>query len=119
MLFDVGQLLVTTPHLWTIYDSHGLASQRHTSPTAVATREAFFYQHLNIFDLVWDYYTRLIERDKGDQDYWDAWFRYMRQFFRDSSEARRLFSEPRTREVYSEEFVSFIDGVIKSVSGTP
>jgi hypothetical protein len=118
MLFDVGQILVTTPDLWTVYDSHSLALQRDSSPLGVARRAAFIYQHLNIFDLVWDYYNNLIKRDRVDAEYWKAWDNYIRQFFRESSEARLLFAESRTQEIYSQGFVAYINKLVADVRPT-
>ena len=117
MLFDVGQSFVTSPKLWMLSDTHGSTEGRDT-PEEIAKRRAFFYQHLNMFDLVWDFYENVIKkRNRVDQGYWDSWQRYMKQFFRDSSEARSLFYDPRTREIYSEDFVGFIEtDIIKRVS---
>jgi hypothetical protein len=117
MLFDVGQSFVTSPTLWMLYDTHGSTEGRDT-PEEISKRRAFFYQHLNMFDLVWDFYENVIKkRNRVDKGYWDSWKRYMKQFFRDSSEARSLFYDPRTREIYSEDFVEFIEEkIIKGVS---
>jgi hypothetical protein len=115
MLFDVGQILVTTPDLWTVYDTHSLTLPRDPSALGGARRAAFIYQHLNVFDLVWDYYNNLIKRNRVDEDYWKAWHNYIRQFFHESSDARHLFASPRTQEIYSEGFVAYINKLIDEV----
>src|SRR5437762_1197599 len=63
MLFDIGKMLVDSPELWAIYDSNPLAAQKDTSALAVAKRDAFIIQHLNVFELVFDYYKYLIKQD--------------------------------------------------------
>jgi len=115
MLFDVGQILVTTPDLWTVYDVHSRTLPRDSSPLGDARRAAFIYQHLNVFDLVWDYYNNLIKRNRVDEDYWKSWNNYIRQFFHESSDARLLFANPRTQEIYSTGFVAYINRLVADV----
>jgi hypothetical protein len=116
MLFDIGKALVDWPELWTIYDTHPLAATRDMSPSAVAKREAFVYQHLNVFEMVRDYYITIIRRDRVDEEYWQSWHVYMRQFFTSSSDARRLFAEQRTQDVFSKSFVEYANGLISGAA---
>lgn len=109
MLFDIKKMLVDSPDLWAIYDSHPLSAEKDTSALGVAKREAFIYQHLNVFELVFDYYTHLIKQDEIDRDYWRAWDSSIQQLFHGSSEARLLFSASKTKEIYSQRFASYID----------
>lgn len=112
MLFDIRKILVDFPVLWAIYDSHPLSAEKNTSALEVAKREAFIYQHLNIFELVFDYYTNLIKQDDVDRACWRAWDSSILQLFHGSSEARLLFSAAKTRDIFSEDFVSYIEDCI-------
>jgi hypothetical protein len=108
MLFDIRKMLVDSPSLWAIYDAHPLSAEKDLSALGVAKREAFIFQHLNVFELVFDYYNNLIKQDDIDRAYWRAWDSSIRQLFHGSSEARLLFSAARTREIYSKDFASYI-----------
>src|SRR5262249_21973721 len=78
MLFDIGKTLVDNPRLWCIYDNHPLNKTRQNSPEDDAKREAFIYQHLNLFELTHNYYLHMIKRDRYDQDFWESWNYYIR-----------------------------------------
>lgn len=119
MLFDLGKVLLDSPQLWGIYDTHALAVDRDNAPVAAAKRETFIYQHFNVFEMVRDYYTNVIRRDRVDEEYWQSWHCYMKQFFRSSGDARRLFLEPRTQEIYSRGYVEFTNQLIRESSVTP
>jgi hypothetical protein len=115
MLFDIRKMLVDSPELWSIYDAHPLSSEKDMSALGVAKREAFIYQHLNVFELVYDYYEKLLpKRDKMDLEYWRAWNSSIQQLFYGSSEARRLFNAARSKDIYSQDFTSYIEQHIKS-----
>jgi hypothetical protein len=114
MLFDIRKMLVDFPELWAIYDAHPVSSERDMSALGVAKREAFIYQHLNAFELVYDYYEKLLpKRDKVDREYWRAWNSSIQQLFYGSSEARRLFNAARSQNIYSQDFTSHIEQHIK------
>ena len=119
MVFDIGRMLVDSPELWSIYDTHALAKDRDESPLAAAKREAFIHQHFNVFEMVRDYYTNVIHRDRVDDEYWQSWDLYIREFFTTSSDARMLFKEPETQEIYSKTFVAYVNQIINIMSGTP
>jgi hypothetical protein len=112
MLFDLKKMLVDSPCLWAIYDSHSLSASKDTSPLGIAKREAFIYQHLNVFELVFDYYHNLIKRDRIDENYRKAWDSSIKQLFHDSSEARLLFRAAKAKGIYSEDFVRHIEEII-------
>jgi hypothetical protein len=114
MLFDIKKMLVDSPELWAIYDSHPVSSKRDMSALGIAKREAFIYQHLNVFELVYDYYEKLLpKRDEVDREYWRAWKSSIQQLFHGSSEARRLFNAARSKDIYSQDFTSYIEQHIK------
>jgi hypothetical protein len=80
-------MLVDSPSLWSIYDSHPLSAEKDISALGAAKREAFILQHLNVFELVYDYYNNLIKQDNIDRAYSRAWDSSIRQLFHGSSEA--------------------------------
>jgi len=115
MLVDIGKILVDSPELWAIHDTHPLAINRDVSPMSAAKREAFIYQHFNIFEIVRDYYINIILRDHVDEEYWQSWHRYIRHFVSSSEDARRLFTEQYAQEVYSKGFVEYMNQTIKEL----
>ena len=115
MLFEIDKLLIQYPELWGIYDTNPLGEKRDSSPLAVARREAFLYQHFNIFYVVHDYYMNIITRDKADDDNWKSWETYLKQLFIQSTEARRLFKESRSQEIYTRQFRDVVNGILAEV----
>jgi hypothetical protein len=118
MLFEIDKLLIQYPELWEIYDTNSFRQKRDTSPLATARREAFLYQHFNMFETIHDYYKNIISRDATDESYWDTWKAYIKQMFKESSEARRLFQETHSQEIYNKQFRSFVESIIKEISPT-
>jgi len=112
MLFDIDKQLVAYPELWAIYDYHGISKNKDKSLVAGAKREAFIYQHLNMFDAVRDSYVNIISQNDVDAEYWHAWELYIKQFFRESMEARNLLKEKRTQEVYSEGTINYFTNMM-------
>jgi hypothetical protein len=118
-LLELDRVLISNPELWAIYDDHPLARQPRTrgGRLAAARREAFIFSHLNIFELVHDFYHGSIHLRACDRRYWAAWDRYIRQFFRTCSEARTIFRQPRAHEIYAETFTGYAREIIRSVEG--
>ncbi len=118
-LLELDRVLISNPELWAIYDDHPLARKHRTRSDglAAARREAFIFSHLNIFELVHDFYHGSIRMSACDRRYWSAWDRYIRQFFRTSSEARSIFRQPRAQEIYAETFTGYTREVIRSLEG--
>lgn len=118
-LLELDRVLISNPELWAIYDDHPLARQRRarSGGLAAARREAFIFSHLNIFELVHDFYHGSIRQGKCDKRYWDAWDRYMCQFFRTSSEARAIFAQRRAQEIYADTFATYARDIIRRIEG--
>lgn len=126
ILVELDQKLVDYPMLWTIYDSHPLSrikTRERNSPLLKARREALIYLHFNLFDIVYDFYFNVIKKkrwiligeNKIDVKHWKSWDKYIKQFFKESSEARSIFKEKRTQEIYLDEFVAYINGIINKI----
>lgn len=108
MQLDIDKMLVDSPELWAIFDSH--KNIEDASPHGQAKREAFIYLHLDMFELVYDYYKnfRLCSRWKN---HWVTWERYIEEFLRSSSQARGIFANERIDRLYMPDFVCYIKGL--------
>jgi hypothetical protein len=116
MVLDIDQMLVTYPELWAIYDDNPSAKNKSCDVLDVARREAFIYAHFNIMDLVYGFYHQgYAKKGKSTTLFSKSWEKYTMQFLRVSLEARNLFKEPRTQEIYDDEFVKYINGLIKVI----
>jgi len=92
LLLELDRNLIDNPELWGIYDSHPLSQIKASDPLVQSKRNAFIYLHFNLFEMVHDFYHHVISRmDKIDIMYWHEWYRYIYQFFRESSKARIIF----------------------------
>jgi hypothetical protein len=117
LLLELDRFLIIYPELWGIYDHHAHLTNRKRTSDALETarREAFIFATINIFELVHGLYCDTIDRKSGDQENWESWCDYIRQFFRESKEARRLFLEARSQEIYPRKFRDFINQEITSI----
>jgi len=115
LLIDVDKQLIEWPELWCIYDNATLP--KCDSPEAKAKRDAFIYQHFNMFEAAHSYYTadEKINPNTNDREYNASWNGYMSQFFNQSSDARALFESERTKNIYSARFVKEVTGLIKKL----
>ncbi len=115
MLIHLDGELVHSPELWGIYDSHPLAKKKSQDRVQAAKREAFIYLHFNFFDMVYSFYVNTLHPNKIDKEKCDALQNYIRQFLSHSSQARAIFREPRTQEIYPKRFVSFMNDLIADI----
>lgn len=110
--FDIDRQLVNRPELWAIYDDHPMSASRSNEPEAVSRRQAFLYFHFNLFETVYIDYNKVLRRTRTDEQYWRSWEAWIRHFFRASSEARSLFADAVSQDVFSGDFVVHINEVI-------
>jgi hypothetical protein len=117
-LLELDRVLISNPELWAIYDDHPLARQRRArgGGLAAARREAFIFSHLNILSWCTTSTTARYAR-KCDKRYWEAWDRYICQFFRTSSEARAIFAQRRAQEIYADTFATYARDIIRRIEG--
>jgi hypothetical protein len=111
-LFDIDRQLVNRPELWAIYDDHPMSASRSNEPEAVSRRQAFLYFHFNLFETVYNDYNKILPRTRTDEQYWRSWDAWIRHFFRASSEARSLFADAMSQDVFFGDFVVHINEVI-------
>lgn len=133
LLFELDRSFIDYPMLWTIYDSNPLSrirEKQYEDPLEKTRREAMIYAHFNLFDIVFINYQKIAEKKgsfagalarikmtlfyeyKVDAMLWETWKNYIKQLFEESSEARNIFNEKRTQELYPPEFVAFINSDI-------
>ena len=110
--FDIDRQLVNRPELWAIYDDHPMSASRSNEPEAVSRRQAFLYFHFNLFETVYIDYNKVLRQTRTDEQYWRSWEAWIRHFFRASSEARSLFADAVSQDVFSGDFVVHINEVI-------
>lgn len=115
LMVNIDSNLVDDPNLWAIYDSHPLSKLKKQDPLMDAKREAFIYLHFNLFETVHNFYMDTVRMNRIDTIHWQAWDKYIYRFLEHSSEARKIFKEQRTKEIYSEPFVSFIISRIEQI----
>ena len=120
LLLDFDRELMKDPDLWGIFDRVGYEHAR-IKPDILKIR-AFIFLHLNSFLMVYDYHSRAskyfglrIRRDKDDNEIWVAFDKYINQFFYYSSEARRIFHQKVTRDVYPKYFYKYCANKIKDM----
>ncbi|MFH0815814.1 MAG: hypothetical protein V1934_03240 [Methanobacteriota archaeon] len=108
MLLEVDKHLMQNPELWKTYDKYKDDEVNLDEKGSQRRRRAFIYLHLNLFEMIFDYYEYLSNKNKLDINYWNAWNRYIYQFFRESSEARAIFKEKVTQEIFSDSYNKYI-----------
>lgn len=113
MLREIDQIVLNNPELYEIYDSHELAKHKSTSPKDIVKREAFILLMLNTYEVIFDYYTNIIVKNKDDKSYWSAWQISISEFFSESSEARELFMKYKGQ--YSSNFSNFAAKTIQNI----
>lgn len=117
-LFDIDKQLTNNPILWTIYDEFPSGLTKDGDPMDKARRRAFIYHHFNLFEVTHTNYTQILFKNKIDCEFWDSMTNFIIQFFRTSAEARAIFKEDLTQELYLSDFLIFINKTIKDVEKT-
>lgn len=113
MLREIDQLIINCPELYGIYDNHELSKEKNICPQDVVKREAFIFLMFNTYEIIYDYYTTIIIKNKVDKSYWNAWDISISNFFFDSTEARELFI--RYKSQYSNNFSNYIMKIIQNI----
>ncbi len=114
-LLDIDAKLVDYPEIWAIFDYHPLSKTKSSEPLTKARREGYIYLCFGLFDGVFDYYENLIKKKSIDEQCWQAWKRSISQFFECSQEARTIWSETRTQEIYPTSFISFVNNLVSEI----
>ena len=114
-LFDIDKQLTNNPTLWTIYDEFPLGLKKDNDSMDKARRRAFICHHFNLFEVTHTNYTQILFKNKRDNEFWQSMTKYIVQFFRTSTEAREIFKEEDTQELYLPKFVDFINKIIEEV----
>jgi GNAT superfamily N-acetyltransferase len=115
MLIDIDKVLIERPELWEIYDAYDDGSDKPTDGERSRREQSFIYQHLNTFNLVFDYYRNFLRKNWSDRDYWNSWDSYIKQFFRESSGARRLLQEKRNTEITEGSFWEYSRNMVRAI----
>ncbi len=118
VLFDIDKQLISNPSLWSIYDNHSTGITKLTEATEVGKRRAFIYFHINLFEIVFNDYNKVLHLNQTDRQFWESWKTYIKQFFTRSSEARQVFKESYTQGLYIQDYVSFINKIIEEQEKT-
>ena len=110
MLLDIDRQLIEKPRLWLIYDDYPIPSgeKKDEDTWDPARREAFIYFHLNMFEAFFDFHRQLAPLWDADKEYEKSWRLYIKDFFKRSSEARKVWDRPQTKNEFSKGFVRFI-----------
>jgi hypothetical protein len=114
-LFEIDKQLMNNPELWTIYENFPAGLEKSTDGKAVGQRRAFIFYHFNLFEVTHTNYTRILYKNKADKEFWASMEKYIKQFFHDSSEARAIFKDPSSRQVYLPGFIEMIDRIINEI----
>ena len=114
-LFDIDKQLINNPELWTIYDNFPIGLQKSNDGKSLGQRRAFIFYHLNLFEVTHTNYTRILYKNKADREFWESMKAYMRQFLKCSTDARIIFKEPTTQELYLPEFLKLMNEIVDEV----
>jgi len=109
--------IINHPDLAAIYDYDPLSQKKSMDPIDVAKRTAFIYLYFNIFENVYIFYKDILGKKQNSMDVknWEAWERYIRRIFTESSEARTLFKQERSKEAYCSNFTTYVFDIINEV----
>lgn len=114
-LFEIDKQMIANPTLWAIYDSKKDLLKEPDDKNEKVKRRSFISYHFNLFEVTHSNYTQIANVADSDKEFWESMLKYIKQFLRDSSEARDFIKEPDNRELYLPAFVNLIDSIIAEI----
>lgn len=119
-ILEIDKMLVQYPELWAVYDEHEMSKNDSINKDSIkrGRLEAFVYAHLNIFELVFEFYhSDVAKMSYRDMKYWEAWEKYIKGFITDSSIARQIINSPEAKNIYPEPFMSYMESSMQIIIG--
>lgn len=114
LLLEIDKILIDDPELWGIYDNHPLSKKEDQSDLKLqAKQEAFIYYYLNLFDVIYEFYSRQIVKNKNDKKLWKAWVQFIEHFLSGCSQARETVK--KSYHLYDDDQSEFFRGIIEKI----